>query len=860
MYRCFHYFYTWEKLENHTVDCGEMNDCAIRLPSEEDKWLSFKNYNRKERVPFIVYADLECVLQKKQRKEDVKSYMYQHHQVFSIAYYVHCSYDKSLSKFRCRRDSDCIKWFVEELKELACSVKIILKTNVTMETLSKEQWKKFDSATHCHVCDKPFVQDDIRVRDHCHLTGRYRGPAHSNCNLNYKSINFIPIVFHNLSGYDSHFIIKDLASAFDGSLSVLPITKEKYISFTKNVEDTNAKADWREQIQLRFIDSYKFLSTSLDKLTSYLNKEKLKMLSSEFSKLSVNDFDLLTRKGIFPYEYLDCVNKLQDTCLPPRESFYSSLTGDTISEDDYAHAENVWQRFSIKTLGEYSDLYLKTDVLLLADIFENFRDSCISSYGLDPAYYYTLPGFTWDAMLKYTQVTLELLTDIDMILFIERGIRGGLSQCSGRYAQANNKYMQSFDPAKPSSYLMYFDVNNLYGWAMCQPLPCTKFRWLNNISNFDLSSIALDSPTGYILEVDLEYPEHLHNVHTDLPFCPTRDKPPGTRQNKLLATLYDKQRYVTHYRNLQQCTRNGLRITKIHRILEFAQSPWLGKYIELNTHFRTQAKNDFEKNLYKLMNNAVFGKTMENVRNHVNVKLITKWDGRFGAEAMISKPNFHSRSVFSENLVAIELRKLEVKFDKPIYVGMCILDISKVCLYEFHHEYMSPLYRNSCKILYTDTDSLIYHIQCEDAYENMKRDIIRFDTSDYPINNVYGIPLVNKKVPGLMKDENNGAIMTEFVGLRAKMYALKVDGKNETKKAKGVKNNVVARTITFDDYMQCLKEDIEMTRRQSRIKSNLHEVYTMSETKIALSPYDDKRYVIPDSTNTLPWGHYQVPL
>ena len=520
----------------------------------------------------------------------------------------------------------------------------------------------------------------------------------------------------------------------------------------------------------------------------------------------------------------------------------------------------MWKRFSLGTLGEYSDLYLKIDVLLLADIFENFRDSCIKSYGLDPAYYYTLPGYTWDAMLKHTNITFELLTDIDMVMFIERGIRGGLSQCSGRYAHANNKYMQSYDSSKPSSYLMYFDVNNLYGWAMCQPLPYADFRWIDDVSNFDVSSIALDSPTGYILEVDLEYPQHLHDMHTDLPFCPTRDKPPGKRQDKLLATLYDKKRYVIHYRNLQQCMRHGLQVTKMHRVLQFTQSPWLRNYIELNTQFRTQAKNDFEKNLYKLMNNAVFGKTMENVRNRVDVKLITQWEGRYGAEAMIAKPNFHSRSIFSNNLIAVELRKLEVKFYKPIYVGMCILDISKTCLYEFHHEYMSPLYRDKCRVMYTDTDSLIYHIECEDVYENMKRDVCKFDTSDYAADNAYGIPLVNKKVPGLMKDENNGSIMTEFVGLRAKMYALRVDGKKDTKKVKGVKSNVVARTITFDDYTRCLNEEIEMTRQQSCIRSKLHKVYTIRETKIALSPHDDKRYIVPETTKTLPWGHYKIPL
>ncbi|KMQ85076.1 hypothetical protein RF55_16602 [Lasius niger] len=160
--------------------------------------------------------------------------------------------------------------------------------------------------------------------------------------------------------------------------------------------------------------------------------------------------------------------------------------------------------------------------------------------------------------------------------------------------------------------------------------------------------------------------------------------------------------------------------------------------------------------------------------------------------------------------------------------------------------------------MYIDTDSLVYHIECDDVYENIKRDIARFDTSNYAVDNAYGIPLVNK-IPGLMKDENNGSIMTEFVGLRAKMYALRVDGKKDTKKVKGVKSNVVTRTITFD-YTQCLHEDIEMTRQQSCIRSKLHKVYTIRETKIALSPYDDKRYIVPETTHTLLWGHYRIPL
>jgi len=188
-----------------------------------------------------------------------------------------------------------------------------------------------------------------------------------------------------------------------------------------------------------------------------------------------------------------------------------------------------------------------------------------------------------------------------------------------------------------------------------------------------------------------------------LTYC-SAQRATNQRQDKLLATLYDKKRYVIHYHNLQ-CNCHDLHIEKFHRVLQFSQSPWLRNYIELNTNFKTLAKNNFEKNLYKLMNNILFGKT---ICNHVDVRLVTQWEGRYGAEALIAKSNFHSRFVFSENLIAIEMRKLEVKFNKSIYVSMCILDISKTCLYEFHHDYMSR-YCGKCKVMYTDTESHLPH-------------------------------------------------------------------------------------------------------------------------------------------------------
>ncbi|XP_078032837.1 uncharacterized protein LOC144467773 [Augochlora pura] len=855
--RCLQYFTSQERLDTHSVDCGEINKCALKLPTKDNKWLRFKHYAYKEQAPFVIYADLECLLEKLEGSDEAYG-KYQRHRPFSVGYYVHCRYDSSLCKYSAYRDEeDCGSWFVIQLKELSSKLQLEFDQEKEMTPLTDTQTSNFHTATHCHVCEKPFGVDDERVRDHCHFTGVYRGPAHKDCNLNYRSSYVIPVIFHNLSGYDAHFIIEKLTKEAKNNINVIPLTKERYISFTISFTENVDK--WNKCIKFRFIDSTKFLNSSLDKLSSYLDKRDLHIVRSHYSHLSDDDFDLVTRKAIFPYDYVTSYDKLSDTCLLPREEFYNKLHDSEISDADYHHARRVCSRFGIQTLGQYSDLYLKLDILLLADVFEKFRKDSLENYKLDPAHYVTLPSFTWDAMLKMTKVELELLTDVDMLLFVERGIRGGLSQCSHRHASANNKYMQNYDEKKPSTYLMYFDVNNLYGWAMSQPLPHSGFRWVDDTDTFDVGSVPIDSSIGYILEVDLEYPQEIHDSHADLPFCPDHDAGTKLSQKKLLATFRAKERYVIHYRYLQQCLAYNLKLKKIHRILQFEQSRWLSRYIELNTRLRASSTTEFSKNLFKLMNNAVYGKTMENVRNRRDVKLVSQWDGRYGAENLIARPNYHSHVVFSEDFVAIELNRMSVMFDKPIYIGMSILDLSKFHLYDFHYSYMKSNFQTRCKILYTDTDSLIYQIDCDDVYETIKRDIDRYDTSNYDENNVYGVPIANKKVVGLMKDEKGGKIITEFVGLRAKMYAIRVQGEDEEKKIKGINKNVTAKCINFDDYLKCLYEDEKKTVINKSIRSRKHEVYTESQAKIALDWKDDKRYICKNLIDTLPWGHYDIP-
>ena len=273
-------------------------------------------------------------------------------------------------------------------------------------------------------------------------------------------------------------------------------------------------------------------------------------------------------------------------------------------------------------MGDYHDLYVQSDTLLLADVFENFRNKCLKVYELDPAHFLSLPGLAWHACLKKKGIELELLTDYDMLLMVEEGIRGGI--CHSIHRHANNKYMKNYDESKESSYIQYLDANNLYGWAMSQKLPVNGFKLLEDISEINeefIKNYDENNDKGYILEVDVKYPKKLHDIHSDLPFLPKRMK--IDKCKKLVCNLLNKNKYVVHIKSLKQALNHGLKLKKVHRIIKFNQKAWLKPYIDMNTELRKLAKDDFEKDLFKLMNNVVFGKTMENVRKHRDIKLVT---------------------------------------------------------------------------------------------------------------------------------------------------------------------------------------------------------------------------------------------
>ena len=788
---CMQCFSSDRVLNNHKYICIQVNGTqAIKMPDKDNNILKFNNFHKQQPVPFVIYADFEAITEKIHgcQQDGNKSYTeaYQRDTDCGHGYKVVCCYDDKYTKpIQIYRGEKAVYKFMENMLEEVKYCKKVMKTffNKPLK-MTKENEEKFEKATTCHICDKKYTEKDIRVRDHCHITGKYRGSAHQECNLklriNPQEIK-IPVIFHNLRGYDSHFIMQEIGAivkkhAYKNkngeekqmNINAIPNNMEKYMAFMLGNH-------------LTFIDSFQFMSSSLDKLVSNLPAEALKYTNKKFKG---GKFELMTRKGVYPYDYMDSFEKFNKTELPTKEEFYSILSDEHITDEDYQHAKNVWNTFKLQSMGEYHNLYLKSDILLLADVFENFRKTCLKYYKLDPCHYFTSPGLSWDAMLKMTNIKLELMTDIDMFQFIEKGMRGGISYIANRYGKANNKYMREYDEKAPSKYIMYLDANNLYGWAMSQYLPTGGFKWMTEkqINNIDLAKYNENSEKRLILEVDLEYPKELHDLHNDYPlaaervcvnknmlseYCKKIQKKFNISTglvHKLIPTLSNKEKYVLHYRNLQLYLDLGLKVKKVHRVLEFNQSPWLKQYINFNTQKRTQAKNSFKKDFFKLMNNSVFGKTMENIRKRVDVRLITDEKKLL---KMASKPTYVSSKIFNENLVAVHKIKETLTLNRPAYVGMCILDLSKRLMYDFHYNYIKEKYGSKAKLLFTDTDSLTYEIEAEDVYQDFWNNKDLFDNSDYPENSLY-FDKTNKKVIGKFKDEAAGIPIIEFIGLRSK--------------------------------------------------------------------------------------------
>ena len=410
---------------------------------------------------------------------------------------------------------------------------------------------------------------------------------------------------------------------------------------------------------------------------------------------------------------------------------------------------------------------------------------------------------------------------------------------------------------------------------MSENLPLKEFKWMNEdeYSKIDWLEINTEKSVGYILEVDLSYPKELYEYHKDFPLAPVRRKiklnelsqyqkhlielneSKGLKYistEKLILDFYDKEKYVLHFKNLKLYLELGLKLDRIHRVLKFKQSKWLEPYIKLNTKLREKAIDKFEQDLFKLYNNSVFGKSCENSRKHVNVKLVLSQNQ---AKNYLKKPLFQEFRIIDENKAIIKMRKSITPLIKPIFVGFCVLELSKKLMYDYHYFIFKKLYNDKITLCYSDTDSLLYEIKTNNVYNDFKYfeeflDLSNYDKSHKLYNDS------NKKKLGYIKDEGAGQIIEEFIGLKSKLYSIKFYNGDTIRKCKGLQNIVVQKYIKHEQYRDVLENEKIIKSENRRIESKLFELRTVKMNKISLNAFDDKRFICENKIDTLPFGYF----
>ena len=592
--RCLNSFISEENLNKHKNLCLKYNKKSEKLVLPKEKSiLKFEKIEHMIKTPFTIYYDIETYNQHLKKTKQFKKIENTTHErllkPYLIGYILKCNYDNKFSK-KCQIfiGEQCIEKFILNLifTERPYIWKII-KENFNESIERNPDLTKFDINT-CNLCNKKIINKS--VKNHCHFSSKMLGYAHNKCNLRYKfkkdNVNndyLINVFAHNSQNFDQSFLIRALQN-LDNKIpfSCLPRNSNKFISLQIG--------------SFIFKDSYLFLNKSLDYLTGTINDEDRISLKQEFGE---ENYQLLTKKGIYPYDYFDNTKKYNEQKLPNKEEFFNKISNKNILDENYEHAKNVFKKFNCNNLLDYSILYLKTDICHLSDVFQKFSKFAYETYELDPRHSYTLPGFSWQAMLKMTKIELELVSDPDMYLYLMDTIRGGISVCNKKHVIADNKYID--ENTKNNKYLMYLDANNLYGVSMVQSLPYKNFKWSNDLT--------LDKIQTGIYELDLEIPKELHNKFKDYPLCPEIKSIPennlskyqtylnnklnikyNEKDKKLILDLLPKKNYKIYYKNLEYYIKLGVKITKIHKILTFDENQFLKDYIDLNTNLRKNSK------------------------------------------------------------------------------------------------------------------------------------------------------------------------------------------------------------------------------------------------------------------------------
>ena len=858
---CLSNFTSDKTLKIHEELCFSNKTQLIVMPKPDEK-IEFKNHLKQFGHEFLGFADLETILIPADRKDhptckncqrggDISKCKHvtriQNMQEAFCYSLVFVDRKRNVVFQRTETDADIMPKFFKAMSDAETLLLPQLQAAKLNMIWTDRDQERYESSHSCHVCGGAFEEGGRKgkVRDHDHRTGAHLGAAHSDCNVNRRVKTTLLCYMHNFSGFDSHFVAKHYSNT-KTRIKALAYNTERFRTLTLG--------------KTVFMDSMSLLDAGLGELARDLTKEDhpFKILESAGIYESEEQKNLLVKgKGIFPYEYISSYDTLEEKELPPREKFYSKLRDEMPSEEEYEQAVKTFRAFGCRNIGDYAKLYCHLDTLLLAEVMSEFMDEAMEDFGLDASNYISLPQLSFDGMFKKFNLSLDTIPDPDMILLFESGIRGGVSYVSTRRV----------DVKEDGGILQYFDFSNLYGWAQMEKLPARNYRWLSSdeIEKLDIPSLPEFGNKGYALEVDLEYPENIRHKHRHMPMAPdhsfifwqdlsdyskeclsatTGKKNTAYRSQKLCGNFHPKRKYFIHYRNLKLYLKHGLKLTKIHRVVEFEQEAFSRNYIKFTAHKRKTSKTAFKKRAAKLYANANFGKWIQNVRKYVDVKIVSK-------QTLVAKymgqPGFIDFRVLNDDLIAVFMRKKKVVMDRKFSVGFTILELSKLKMYDCFYEMILPrLGDDNVDLLLSDTDSFILHIKnhTRDEVRRKLADIMDFSTLDK------SDPLYcedRSRVPGFLKDEIPQGTIEECIALRSKCYAFRSrDDKTREiaveKKCKGIRKPQVKR-LKIDTYRKCLADIRTVKTEITRIESRNHNVRTITQNKIALSSFDDKRFI-----------------
>ncbi len=871
---CLNGFKSFEKFELHENFCMKFKPCLVEMPLEGTK-VKFGNFNNKFRLPYVFFYDFECILVPDQSSRCfncIQSEMpFCNHKSKVINKQIPASYvlvlldDKSnILETSVYTGQDCVRHFLYNLFTFKDKYITKLHEDKLEMIITSEQQKEFELSTHCYICELPFCKQSNlgpKVRDHSKVDGLYLGSCHQKCNLKRQETYFIPAVAHNNMKFDFHFVLSELDMITKPSnISALPLNSESFKTFSV--------------YGIHFIDSYAFLNLPLNKLADDLrltpNYEYkiLKSLPIFSDENKDEEIQLLLSKQFFPYEYISSFSKLNETKLPPKESFFSLLTNKGITDDEYKHACYVFDTFKCENLRQYSELYCLIDTILLCEIVMHFREIIFNDGGLDLFHYISLPQLSWDLALKLTGLEIELIHDCTMYSMLEQNIRGGVVFAGHRYME-NNIQDKSTD-------IIYVDMNSLYGLSMKSLLPYSDYQWvdLSVLEQIDWLNIDTQSEIGYILLVDLDYPVRLHDDHDSFPVAPISKTvsydllSPYAKQclfdlqnksnykaEKLIASLESKKEYLVHFANLQYYLSLGLVLKKIHTGFSFKQKAIFADYITYCTEKRRTSVSKFQASIFKTLCNSIFGKTLETVRDRLSCSFVT--NPSF-CRKYISENGTISFRVLNENLVCIFKKQKRVSMIKPICTAFTILENSKLAMYKMYYDKLRPRFA-LMKCIYSDTDSFVLKVvkffkdYDKDTFEIIS-DLIDF--SNYPISHpLYDVS--KKNALGFLKNEMPALKIIRFLALRSKSYCIELDNNQTIRKAKGISYNY-QKNLTFQSYLDCLLNIQGNIVSQYQIRSYNHKIVTQKLNKTSMSSFDDKRFIFACGICSVAYGHYKV--